>query len=470
MTAAGQHTGFPGGAGALILHIGAGAGDALPAYLAAAPARIVLVEPDPETRARLRQAAEGARGVEILAAAVSTDPGRDRLRRFAFDELNSLRAPTGLNALFPGLEARDPVPVAVQDPAALVAGLDPARGAANALVIEAPGEALDILRALAAAGLLDRFALLKVQAGREALYEGEEPMEAVRAFLEAEGYVTAGLNEADPDRPVLTARLDRAARLQAALGAMQVERDARAAERDAREGALRRIEAEAEAAAASAAEEAAALRARIAALTEERDALRGEQAEQRRARAEAEAREGAIQGRLTAAEGSMEQALTEARAEADHLRAELEAAAGRLADRTAARDGLQAELAALKRQSGTAVAAVKKTAEEEIAAARKAQAAAEEEAARLAGDLRLATRLQAVAQADLADLQARHRALTEAKAAQDALLASVTGRLEEASDLLTRLPSPEEAARPLATPRRKPAIRAKARGGKSGAT
>ncbi|WP_300556107.1 hypothetical protein [Maricaulis sp.] len=191
-----------------VLHIGAGYGDMLPVWLDLKPQRITLVEPDPDTLAELRARAEPHARVQVVAAAVTPDPARSVLHRFNFAELNSLTWPTGIRDLYPGLEAIGEETVTARDPVELVRGLDLDPGAAHLLVIDAPGVGLAVLKALQGAGLLARFAALRIRTGRKALYEGEATLDEITAWLKGAGHgpVTLLVTD-DPDRPFLQAPL-----------------------------------------------------------------------------------------------------------------------------------------------------------------------------------------------------------------------------------------------------------------------
>jgi len=192
-----------------ILHIGAGEGRDLPTYLAAEPEVVTLIEPDPGQLPRLLEAAAGHEYVRVIEAAVSADPKAEVLHRFSFGDLNSLRSPTGLFQLFPGLETLARERVARCDPVALVRGLNLEKDRAHVLVIEAPGEALAIVRALDEARLLACFSAVQVQEGQDSLYQRAGTFAEVRALLEAANFnQEPQIDETDPDRPVLSVLFD----------------------------------------------------------------------------------------------------------------------------------------------------------------------------------------------------------------------------------------------------------------------
>ncbi|MFC4671059.1 hypothetical protein ACFO5X_21095 [Seohaeicola nanhaiensis] len=209
----------PDGMPAHLLHIGAGDGDGVTAWQAAGVTRFTLVEADPDTARALSARLRGTPGVQVITGAVSADLTPRPFRRCNLPGLNSFRAPEGLEALFPGLRVLDDSPVTPLDPVALVRELE--LGDSAALLIEAPGEALGILQALQAAGLLDRFATIRLQEGRETLYAGAPPAEAIRNWLEDNDFMALLETDSDdPDRPHLSAART------AALVRLRAERDA----------------------------------------------------------------------------------------------------------------------------------------------------------------------------------------------------------------------------------------------------
>jgi FkbM family methyltransferase len=192
-----------------VLHIGAGIGEDLAGYLEAGAHAVTLVEPDPVCLPQLRAAVASHADVRIIEAAVSADSLDKHLRRFNFTDLNSLRDPTGLRELFPGLEGRPAEKVRVLDPVALVREMNLCAEHAHVLVLEAPGEGMSILRALVEAGLLVRFSAVRVQEGVKELYEGAGTLADLRGLLESVHFSRdAILNEGDPDRPILTVLFD----------------------------------------------------------------------------------------------------------------------------------------------------------------------------------------------------------------------------------------------------------------------
>lgn len=209
-----------------IIHIGAGQARDLDAYMASGAAQITLIEADPDIAAALEARVASESRVRVICAAVSATPGARPFHRASLPELNAFHAPDTAQALFPGLRLLSSESVAPVAPEDLVAGLETAGDGPEILVIEAPGEALGIVQALAASNLLQRFERLRLQEARPSLYSGVAPVEQVQAVLTEAGFVV-GADPAgdDPDMPVLIARMDREKKLRHQIARLTAERD-----------------------------------------------------------------------------------------------------------------------------------------------------------------------------------------------------------------------------------------------------
>ena len=199
-----------------VVHIGAGTGEAVPVWQAAGARMITLIEGDPGIAEQLETQVGAHEGVRVVQAVVSGDLRERAFRRMNFPDLNSLRAPTGLKQLFPGLKTLSKDLVQPVDPASLVAPLGLSdtgiEAGTNLLLIEAPGEALGILKALAAADLLLHFDRVQLIEARESLYNKAPPAADIAAYLVEAGFSAAFADDSpDPEQPWLIARLDRAA-------------------------------------------------------------------------------------------------------------------------------------------------------------------------------------------------------------------------------------------------------------------
>ena len=202
-----------------VLHIGAGYGSDIPSYTAAGLSQIILVEADPEAAVYLKTIADNTPGTQVIQAAISADPTARAFYRTSFSELNSLSRPERLAALFPNLRILSDDPVLPVNPAALLDQLELPQDGMGLLVIEAPGEAAGILEELEQADRLADFSVIRIQDGREALYENALALEEIQARLAGMSYVSwIEPQPEDPDRPHLAGlRIEGKAKLEADL-------------------------------------------------------------------------------------------------------------------------------------------------------------------------------------------------------------------------------------------------------------
>jgi len=192
-----------------ILHLGSGLCSELDVWRQSGARRIILVEPNPELLPELQQAEHQHAGVEIIAAAVAAESGRKALKLFNFPLLNSLREPTGLYAILPGLAEIGQVTVDVLTPEKLVETTDLQTENINWLVIDTLGEEAAIISALEQNQLLNYFDRIIIQAGAESLYDGAGPAEQITRQLEQLGYDIEGAEDTtDRDWPRYHLRLN----------------------------------------------------------------------------------------------------------------------------------------------------------------------------------------------------------------------------------------------------------------------
>lgn len=187
---------------AAIIHLGAGHCRELDDYLATGAGRIVLVEANPAIVQVLHRRTSNLAHVEVIPTAVAETGGKALLTILNLPAFSSLRAPTGLRKLFPGLRPRGQVEVETTSPVDLIdAGrLDSDRE--NMLVIDVPGEEAVVLDVLRTSGRLDRFATIVLHCGKTALYEGGQDADVLLRALEKDGYDAVRIEDGtDPDRP-----------------------------------------------------------------------------------------------------------------------------------------------------------------------------------------------------------------------------------------------------------------------------
>jgi chromosome segregation ATPase len=186
-----------------IVHLGAGTCRELERYLTAQPARLLLVEADPQRADDLQRRTQSLPQVEVRGTAVTTDATASILYRYNLPDVNSLHAPSGLWHLFPGLKLMDQIEVGTVSPADLIAPLQLQMQQENRLIIDTPGEELPILKALQESDHLHRFKYLYLHCGRDSLYETSVPGMQIVEWLQEEGFDLMQADDGDdPDRPL----------------------------------------------------------------------------------------------------------------------------------------------------------------------------------------------------------------------------------------------------------------------------
>lgn len=189
-----------------VLHIGAGCGVDVEGYTTAGLDPVVLVDADPEVVTHLQTRTGGLSAVRVVQAAVSTRKDAQLLFRTNFSELNSLSRPDQLRELFPGLTILAEEPVEPVSPLQLLDELQFPQDGVGLLVLEAPGETTGILAALAEAGRLTQFPVIRIQEGGELLHDCASGLAAICVQLRAFGYDSwVEGDAADPDRPHIVA-------------------------------------------------------------------------------------------------------------------------------------------------------------------------------------------------------------------------------------------------------------------------
>lgn len=397
----------------VILHVGAGNGAELETYLAAKPAHIRLLEPNPPAAKALQLAAANAPSVTVEASALAGQDGTATLRVFNHASLSSLRAPHELTRLFPGLHLVSEPEVATVSVASLLAGLPFAEGKRNILILDAPGEEGRIVEDLRAGHWFKRFDHVFMYCGTSELYEGSRTANELRGRLEAEGFDVEATLRDDPDRPCLILRLDRTA-----LKVIELER-ALAEARSAQDELEAKLKAQA-AAAETAIREKNAAEARL----KEQSALAEAQLKEQFAIAEARHKEqaAAAEAKLMAQQAAAELKLAEQAAAADtKLTAQSAATDAQLQEKVALAEARLKEIEAAGAEKDQQLKSLRAERDKAVA------------------DLSLALRMQTLQQLDLDDLRVRYQQAETARAEHELLLRRLTPRLQEAAQHLKTL-------------------------------
>lgn len=198
---------------ASLLAIGAPAPDQLDALAEQESlSRIVFVEPDPKRAEALEERFAGDDRVKVIAATLGAEAGEAEIQIFNYRGARSVHVPgEAMRALLPGLKTRSRVPVTMMTPAQLheQIGVLPSP---LALRIEALGSEMDILKGWQAAAGLEGVARIQVSTSTEAMFENGPAAPECNTWMQAHGFVSDGIDEEDPDWPVLVFRPDPVAR------------------------------------------------------------------------------------------------------------------------------------------------------------------------------------------------------------------------------------------------------------------
>ncbi|MDF1615659.1 FkbM family methyltransferase [Desulfurivibrio dismutans] len=187
---------------AVIIHLGAGQGHELDNYLSLRPEKIVLVEAEPSAVRALERRTASLAQVEVLPVAVAATSGKAVLKGFNLPRFNSLRTPSGITELFPGLRLHKDFEVNALTTPDLINKIGPTAEQENWLVIDVPGEEAEVLEALQQAGRLHLFDRIVLHCGKVALYEGGRDAELLLRLLDDNGFEVVSCEaEMDPDRP-----------------------------------------------------------------------------------------------------------------------------------------------------------------------------------------------------------------------------------------------------------------------------
>jgi len=190
----------------VILHLGAGAGRYLPAYLSTKVPRVVICEADPTHVTALRRTAKGDPRVEILDVAVTDQTGPTILHRLSLSEGSGLRTHTGLKELYPGLRSLGETTVEGINVSTLLSQTQlPHPGI---LILDGRGEESTILEQLAVADRLQDFSDVILPLPSLSLYEGTQSGEVLRGWLKTQGYQLVSEDLSDPDLPDVHFRLN----------------------------------------------------------------------------------------------------------------------------------------------------------------------------------------------------------------------------------------------------------------------
>lgn len=198
-----------------VVHVGAGDGSTLDAYLQLPVHRLVLAEADPEAAAALQVRFAGHPEAELHRAVLAPEAGACTWHRFNVRRFNGIVPPSpALLGFYPGLRMRDGLPVTASGFSAWLQGLDidPATANSNLLVLDLPGLEAALLQGLPPKAL-DPFAWLVLRGAAAALQPPGGDVAVALEWLDQRGYRDGGDGDgddaaSDPLWPVHVLKID----------------------------------------------------------------------------------------------------------------------------------------------------------------------------------------------------------------------------------------------------------------------
>lgn len=163
--------------------------------------RTIVLDPDPLRCAEVRRATREDGKFDVQRAVAGKAPSEAHLLRYNFRPASSLRPPTGIMDLFPGLHVRERLKVRVCDVAeiALHTQRNPER--CNMLIVATPGEEVAILSHLKQAQRLDIFDHVLVPLPQKEMYEDSGSATDLLDLLESAGFTLMARDDAAGDVP-----------------------------------------------------------------------------------------------------------------------------------------------------------------------------------------------------------------------------------------------------------------------------
>ena len=168
--------------------IGAGNGQQLPDWRSLEAERLLLVEAHPRLAEELSRRLQPEHGEQLLALAITPTPCSEaQLLSFNNPSYSSLKAPTALQTHYPNLRPLETLTVPACNVTHLLSeqGLD--NDEAHLLVIDAPGQALELLQAIPPT-TLQALSWLIVGCTAEPLYENDVNAEIISHWLQDMGF------------------------------------------------------------------------------------------------------------------------------------------------------------------------------------------------------------------------------------------------------------------------------------------
>ncbi len=196
------------GAPGTVFVVGAGSGAELPLWRELASPHLVLAEAHPRQVEELLRRTDPARNEEVWAQAIVATPATHATLQTLNNPLySSLQPPNELTRHYPNLRVTGQVNVAARPLGESIESLMLDAASAHLLVIDAPGQAWDLLSATPVR-LLQQFACIVVHCGIAPLYAGDRGRSDITDLLEKAGF-DVGLDDPDAIYPQATVLLKR---------------------------------------------------------------------------------------------------------------------------------------------------------------------------------------------------------------------------------------------------------------------
>ncbi|WP_415918888.1 hypothetical protein [Tateyamaria sp. SN6-1] len=181
-----------------VVYVGAGLASDLDQYLALGPARIHLIEPNPELAEDLTALSEAHPGlVRHLAQGVTPTGGMQTLVVYSFFDVSGFAEAEELEAAYPGAIRTGSPLVQTLTPDELIQALGLPEGGGHILVIDTPGSEYDLLAAFAAAGHLDNFRDIYLTHPVQPLFVGHRGTADFTGLLTQTGFAPVAETDAD---------------------------------------------------------------------------------------------------------------------------------------------------------------------------------------------------------------------------------------------------------------------------------
>lgn len=196
-----------------VVYLGAGYGDRLKDLVTQINAKHWhLVEGDSKKHKSLQQAInalQNSDNVTLHKSVVSDDGTTKTWYSYNLDEFSGLKKAKALDELFPGIQLKQEKSVETQALPELLSQWQLNSSDNNLLIIDLPGQALELMESILNAGQKPLFSQMVLTATAEQAFEQGGTLEQMKQWLDKQGYHTRNEPYDDPDFPVLYYSFDK---------------------------------------------------------------------------------------------------------------------------------------------------------------------------------------------------------------------------------------------------------------------